>query len=439
MKDCIKSKKIEWGQFLMLCIVLLITCIFFNRSGYNIGRLFVLLLVIGAFFLNIEKILFLMMFCLPFSGVLKLGENSITIIPILYIIAIVKTIMQHEEKYEITIIFAIGVFAFIQILSCVVYNANLFSIISFLLSVAFVFIIGRYFLKQAWNDGYLLKNIVLFYVASVCFETIISDIFPNIPYYISAEKHALLVNAGRFAALNIDPNEYAQYVLIALGLIIAVIPIVKRWSVKILCCMFAIFLGYRGFFTYSKSYALTLLLLFIIFSGLFLFKFIKKNKRDALIIVIPLLILYFIGGYFIFENILKPIFEKRAGDDLLTGRGDIWKYYINEIFSRVDCLIFGCGASNTLYLGSEIKYVPHNLYIEYFVQFGLLGIFLLVVIFMDSLRNIFRKLRSYIIIPVLAFAITSFGVSANANDMIFLILVIVCIPYQINKEGNAIC
>lgn len=437
MKNCIKNKKIEWVQLITLCIILFIDCALFNSGGYGIGRIFTLLIIFGSLFLNIEKLLFLIIFCLPFSGVLKLSENSITIMPILYLIATFKLIIQSEEKYDLNGILAIGGVFFLQILSCIIYGAQLISSIAFLLSAIFVFLIGKKLSKQVWEEGYLLKNIALFFVVAVCLETISADAFPRVPYYISLEKHLVALSGNRFAALSIDPNEYAQHVLIALGLIVAVFPVIKNPFVKFSCIPPIIFLGYKGFLTYSKSYALTLLVLFVILAGIFLFKFVKNRGKEALILIIPLCLITILGGYLIYQNILQAIFEKRSDTELLSGRGDVWRYYITQILYRFDCLLLGCGASNTLYIVRGLtEYVPHNLYIEYLVQFGLIGLVSLYFIFKESIKGIIEKTGTYMMLPILLFLITSLGISANANDTIFFILVIACIPYYQKSENR---
>lgn len=435
-----KQNKIEYFHFFALYFILFIDCALFNSRGFGIGRLFAVLIVVGSIFFSVEKNIFLIAFCLPFSSILKLEANSITVLPILYFIVILKLGFQEKLKFNCNSFFAMGIFLVFQILCCVFYDASLISIISFSLSIMFILVCGKYLNKQEWDNGYLFKNIALFFVGAVCLETFCADIFQQIPYYISAEKHSMLVAAERFAALNIDPNEYAQLVLIALGLIIAVIATIKRYSVKILCFIPLIYLIYKGFFTYSKSYALTLLILIVIISVIFLFKFVKKRGTESLIVIIPLCMFFLIGCYFIYANVLTPIFEKRSTDDLLTGRDEIWLEYLSALFSKIDCLIWGCGISNSTYLvrGLGETHVPHNLYIEYLAQFGFVGLFILGVVLKDVLKNIVNKTKTYMIICILAFAITSFGISANANDAIFFILIIACIPYQQLATGKSL-
>ncbi len=430
MKDYIKDKKIEWYQFIALCAVLFIDCMLFNSSGYNIGRLFAVLIVVATVFFDIQKSLFVIAFCLPFSSILKLSDGGITIIPILYLIVICKLLITERVNYSASGIIAIAIFICFQILACIAYNANLISIISFLLSIVFVFMAGEYLVQQKNNYRYLFVNLVLFFVGALCLETICADLFTQIPNYISAKKHLLLENAGRYAALNIDPNEYTQLVLIALGLLIAIFPMINSKIIKAFCIIPFAFLVSKGFLTYSKSYAITLLFLFFILSIVFLFQYLKKHGTSALFIIIPFFIIVIIGGVLIYENVLKVIFEKRQSDDLLTGRGDIWLEYLNALRYRLDCLILGCGASNTVYLAPVANDVPHNLYIEYLVQFGIIGLVSLICVFKTSFKNISKNARSYLIIPILAFAVTSFGISANASDVVFFVLIIVCLPYK---------
>ncbi len=434
MKIYIKENKTEIFLFLFLSLTLLIECALFNSKGYSVAILFVMLIIIVALFLNIEKGFFLIAFCLPFSSVLKLGENSITVLPILYSIIILKSFFQAKFSIDSKFLISIFIFALLQVVSCLLYNAPLTSMISFLFSIVFVFFFSNYFVKQDWKDGYLIKNATLFFSGAVVLETLFADLFEQIPYFINAEKHNAMVVAERFAALNIDPNEYAQLVLIAIGLIIAIIPLLKKNAIKLFCFAFVLFLAYKGFLTNSKSYALTIIMLFAILLFIYLINYIKKHGVSGLYIIIPLAIILVIGGYFLYKNILIPIFENRKGDDILTGRGELWVEYLTTLTVRIDCLLLGCGTSNTLYLGSNVHHVPHNLYIEYVVQYGLVGLFLLSGILKISLKCILAKLKTYIGIVICAFAITAFGISANASDVIFFVLIVACVPYLKTKN-----
>ena len=102
------------------------------------------------------------------------------------------------------------------------------------------------------------------------------------------------------------------------------------------------------------------------------------------------------------------------------------------LLSRGDCLVWGCGVSNCLYLVQDLgeTQVPHNLYVEYFVQFGVIGIALLCVVLKEPLKNIFKSFNSYMMVFLFAFAVTSLGISANANDTVFLVLLTGCISFN---------
>ena len=98
MKNYTKTRKLEIIEFLIVSIVLFANCLFFNSYGFSTGRLFAALLILFSLGLTIEQNIFLFAFCLPFSGVLKLSESSITILPVLYLVVIVKLGIRGKLK-----------------------------------------------------------------------------------------------------------------------------------------------------------------------------------------------------------------------------------------------------------------------------------------------------------------------------------------------------
>ena len=442
MKNYTTKNNLAMLEFSMLCCILFLDCFLFNSYGFAIGRLFVAVVILCSLLLSVDENIFLLAFCLPFSSVLKLSESSITILPILYLIIILKLALKEKVSCNFFSFVALGALIVLQILACVFYEASFFSVVSFALSLIFVVICGGYVSKNTEKNIYYLKNIALFFVGAVCLETVLSRIFLDIPYFISSYKHSLIVSAGRFAGLNIDPNEYAQLVLISIGLIIATIPTLNKYSHKVFCWIVIAGLVVGGFFTYSKSYALTLLAVFVVFFFIYMFKLFREKGTNGLLILIPISLLFLIGSFFIYENIILSIFEKRSGDDLLTGRGEIWLNYIIAFFNRADCFLWGFGVSNSVYLVKDlgVTHVPHNLYIEYFVQFGIIGVTMLCIGLKEQIKNILKKSKTYMGVFILAFAITSLGISANANDVVFFILMIVCIPYgYVGSKGKEKC
>lgn len=429
MKSYIKKKSVEFILFVSLCLIMLIDCVLFNQRGFETGRIFAALIAILSLFLSTEQNLFLIAFCLPFSSILKISAGSITITPVLYLIVILKMSIHEKIKYDVDGLLAIGVFATLQVLSCVLYNASIAPIISFLLSVVFVWSCAKFCKAKEWDRGYLFKNLALFFIGAVCAETIFSRFFTEIAYIVAPEKHALIVRAGRFAAFNIDPNEYAQLVLMGIGLIVSLIATTKSRLKIALYLMTLCFLAYNGFLTYSKSYALTLIALFVVLFFMLLRDSLKNSKKDAVIIFGVSCVIFLVGSIFLYKKVLIPVFENRSTDDILTGRGEIWAQYVSSLLKRIDCLILGCGASNTAFLLPESDEVAHNLYIEYIAQFGILGLMCLYFVWKETIKCVVSKARTYLLIFLLAFAITSLGISANSNDAIFFLLVCVCIPY----------
>ena len=279
------------------------------------------------------------------------------------------------------------------------------------------------------------RNAGLFLAMGVAVSIVVCDVFPNILNFISKSQQEILEGADRFGALFIEPNEFSQIVLVAIGLLIATFTSYKKVIAKVGIISLMVYLVINGLRSNSKSYVLTLFGLLCVLMVFYVINFFKK-KRSAIAIIgfMSMLIVGILAGYYLIFNVIIPVFELRGENaDLLTGRDVIWATYIDAILQRIDVIAIGCGAGNVtaiLKLVGSVhgSMVPHNVYIEYLVQFGIVGMAMLLISWEDAFRSI-RRRTALFWIPALAFLITSFGISANSNDCIFILVALMSMPY----------
>ncbi len=443
MKSFTKEDKFPVILLVALMAIIIAYGAIFNSIGYSAGVLGVALLVAICLLVNLEQCYFLIVFCFPFARILKLSVASFSITPILCAIIIVKLLVLKRQKLKTVPLICFLFFAVMQFLSVIIYEASLTGIISFLLSTFFVLYSASFLSSDNNCSKTMTKNAGLFLAIAVALSVILCDMFPNIMSLISIDKFEELEYANRFGALFIEPNEFSQIVLVAIGFLIATFSSYKTLVGKIVVILLALYLGSCGLRSNSKSYVLTLFGLLGVLMVIYVVRFFKRKKTLASVLGFSaMLILGVFAGYYLIFNVIIPVFEMRGESaDLLTGRDVIWGIYIDAILQRADVVMIGCGAGNVTGVLKLVKMyrsvVPHNVYLEYLIQFGITGITLLLLSWSEAFRSMRHK-SVWLWIPALAFLVTSIGISANSSDCIFIVMVLLCMPLKLSSNVKSI-
>lgn len=235
-------------------------------------------------------------------------------------------------------------------------------------------------------------------------------------------------NITRYSGLSYDPNFFAlvDSVLIA----ILLLGNGKKSALKTLAL---IFLTVVGFYTFSKSYVVLLVLTLIayIFKG-------SKYPKGSLFAVFAAFLCMALADHFSGVGVLKLINARfTAADnmnDLTTGRADLWIKYLDYILSNAKCLILGRGF-NTFSLGKAV----HNTYIDWLYRFGIIGSALWMIYFRFCKREILKKSPEKLssVIPAVIFLTGIFFLSAFYFQQFWccIFLVMLC-PYMNGEENN---
>ncbi len=443
MKKYTKEDKRIFLLYVGLVVIALINAYLFSSMGYGSAKYFMLLLIGLALVLDVDKLYYLMAFCLPISSVFKLSNASISVLPILYFVVIIKLFMKKKVRLNVYSFVCMGIFVVLQLFAVLVYGASIVSVVSLLLNIFCVMCSTSFFAEYA-EENYQLQKSAIFFVTGAVLDIALSDLFPRVPYVIDAEKMGRLQYNNRFAALNMDPNEYSQLILIAIGLLVAIFPILKSKTGKIFDVIVIAYLCVNGYRSYSKSYVLTLIFIFAIALIMFMIRFTKrKGFILASFVFVPVAVVFIGGCVAIYQNVVLTVFEARESfnTDMFSGRDYIWAEFISALKQRVDVLLVGCGTNNSTFLHKycalQGSTVAHNLYLEFLIQFGIVGILLFAVIWKDVIKNILKnKMATYMILPLAAFLITSMSISANANDCLYVLMLLMCMPYNAFTKGR---
>lgn len=432
MRSCIKQNKNEIFLFLWLIAMALLNAFF-----YDTMIVFALIIFVGAIIQKTDYIFYTMAFCMPLVSIFKISENSISVLPVLFFIFIIKLFINKKiHLYQHNII-AFAFFAILQLMSTLLYGSSVVTVLSLLLNVFFVMCGSAYFMNHS-EPNRQIKVSSVFFISGAILDVLIADIFPNITLSMNAHKIEILEYNNRYAALNMDPNEFSQYVLVAICLCVALWPIIKTRMGKLLDIVCILFLAYSGYRSYSKSYIITLL---IVLAIVFIMYLVRLKRRRGLITALltatPILVTGLICSVLFYKIFVVDVFAAREfyNTDFLSGRGYIWNEYFKALSQRIDVVLWGCGQQNYSFLHRYCALyggkVPHNAYMDFIIQYGFIGSLIFIICWKNLIKEILlNKRNTYLVLAVLAFMVSSFSLSINANDCMFILAIIMSMKYS---------
>lgn len=254
------------------------------------------------------------------------------------------------------------------------------SSITFSNIIPILYIITLLFACVAYRTE-LYNTCVIMYLLGVFVTSLLGFLKPFSPYLIEllSEDLAEGMNADfivRFSGLSYDPNFYTISVIISIMLLLF-----SRYKKTWLTLLLALAYICLGAVTYSKSYILSLLVIFLLY---FLDGKSSVSKKVLLFIAFG----YLVSTPF-FDGIVYVFKERFSGNsnfnDLTTGRYDLWVLYWAHIGDTLKTLFLGHGFSSL----QDYK-AAHNTYIEILFNFGLIG-FLVDYLFIKKSYSLINK------------------------------------------------
>lgn len=414
----------------------------FNLYSYSYGIIFsafYLLLFLG---LSTENKYYVILFTLPFASIFKISSDLPSVLIILFSFYLFHVLIINSIKVKkIDYLFLIAIISF-QFMSIYFYQGSYISLLSFILNILFMKACILNFNSISSKKQILFKSSYVF-GTSMFISILVSDIFPNIPYIVFLEKQTLLMSINRFSGLNGDPNYFNQLILIAICLLFASLLKVENKN-KWLLILLYLFLLLNGFRSISKSYAISIIVVFILSlyykNKLVSFKSKLINvKALKLLVSFSLFVAGIISIFILSKYVVIPVFQARTDtNDILTGRGDIWIHYLKLLSQNPEIILTGVGFSNNAAILSKqfgIYMVPHNVYIEILVDCGLIVICLLFLFFREISSNLKVKRQDPYFMFLIIILFTSFGLSLSSNDAFFVFLpLITLISGEVNNN-----
>jgi len=173
---------------------------------------------------------------------------------------------------------------------------------------------------------------------------------------------------------------------------------IKICRINIIDIGLIIALAFFGFLTLSRTFVLCLAMIAFMYVFSIGTNLVKTARTVVLFLILVVVILFAIytSVPYVFENIVERFNE----DDVTNGRGDLFAYYNDHIFSSLKYFFFGIGIHNILskmgaiYIDAPFD-VPHNAFQEIIVGWGIVGliiflsfIYIMIIIAKRSVRKI---------------------------------------------------
>lgn len=309
-------------------------------------------------------------FTLPMATIFKLspGQTSLfTFLQLMWVICSFYKMGLKANRKDVSVI----LFTFYLII-CQIFNGG-FSV-SATLKLSFGLLMVLMVNKIPIYKYY--KEVFMAYIGGVLASSLMmhinSSLF-HITAYVNSKTERLVGSAAedrisRFSGLYGDPNYYSVNLIVSMVLILILYKKKKLTSMQsvILIMPFVYFAAKTG----SKS------ALFMLAIPASLFVYISLRNRHYLISVISIIAIgvgiwmIFNGKIAAFSIAIQRLTSSHANiNELTTGRGEKWADFLFYIIDRPFVLLFGRSLLNFILNGGA----PHNTYIDFLFQLGLVG------------------------------------------------------------------
>lgn len=288
------------------------------------------------------------------------------------------------------------------------------------------------------KEGYLIYflRIFLFSVVAFLLPQIISKYFMECLFFFSLgavfNLFTIFFTAdfeiSRLKGFSGDPNYFAATCQIVFFILFFFVFSLKNFILRIAYGIASFIILFMQFLTLSRGGFLSF------FSASFFLVLSSQKNLLKKTIILGFLLLLGIGIFYL------PIFSDfslrllKTIDDGGSGRLEIWNNYLTRPDFTV--FLFGKGLSfareairNTHSL--RFLYVPHNIYIDFLVEFGIIGLilFIAVLIFLykkllviSRISKIYSFLSRCIIAMLISFNVSYLFLSDITNRMLFFLL-----------------
>lgn len=375
---------------------------------------------------SIAKSFALLMLLVPNLGIMSIPVAGLTV-PILNLLICLALLIQiisciHEPIPKSYILF-IGFFIVYEWGHAILYDVKSI-ILLFSWSSAILYVSLFLFYSQKTYNHLL---VLTYFIAGV----FISTVFGILDFY---DHYGSLLNNNatiRFRGGSGDSNYYSMYIMIAMfSMLYAVNQTRNRFSKNLFPLLFIFFLCF-GVLSLSRMFLLVVSFLSFLLLCKVLFSW-KKNKKILFFILIigaafSLLLLNFREELVSIFDLLFSRFTDFIDDPaaLTSNRNVIAEQYVGLMSSNLLAFIFGIGIQE-YHIRSGILLEAHNILLELYVVWGVVGFFLFAMFIITFFRNsggISKLVKTNLIgwLPIICMAVSYLSINAMSNESFFLL------------------
>ena len=378
-------------SFLWVSLLIVAGVALMQVLGNTVGLIAVMLLFGAIVVLAAVKDMAipLLMFFLPWSPLIKLVPGSTSMYTIALIAVLLVFLVRNSKKFAILHIFPAALLFVLTIIVKTVTDSAISGsyILFFMCMILFPLAASE---REREYDFY---SLVIFFSVGIITAALSARflmIFPTISQYIDVIEYNTLT---RFSGYYGDPNFYSAHITAAIaGSILLLFNETKVLRKLTVYLMIAVLL-YCGFLSVSKSFALILFCMVLLWVLEVLF---RKGRISSKVMMLAAL---FIGGAYVlssilFTDLIDMMMDRFVGagnslSDLTTRRSDLWLNYLRTFEEEPMTLVFGKGFTEELVKGRG----SHNIVIQIVYQFGIVGALLTLVWLFEYCRSMLENVR----------------------------------------------
>lgn len=362
------------------------------------------------------KVVMLMLFLLPFSGVFKLSFNSTSLYMLLRIACIARCFYKYRSIRRDFMI-SLGIFI-LYIAALTLFHGRFGVMRIFNLALWFLLAYSFVLFSTPESQGAMARAFSQGTILSCVFGANLG-LFPHlqslmaVQSYKSSETGEML---SRFTGLWNDPNALTVMLVSACCLCFLAMRS-RRMPVPeflVSCIVLTLF----GLMTMSKS---CILLMAVFWAYIFLKR--TQLKTSYKVAMLTLVAVVFVLIYDQMESLIMEILarftEAEDVSDLTTGRTDLWSMYLEDM--TLSTWIFGNGLDCTLPAGRA----AHNTILQIVYNVGIIGGILWFMVFYFLNRTINARQPGYprIYLPILMILVTMLFLDGFLLEYYYLLII----------------
>ena len=387
--------------FLLIYIIVIVTIFAINLGFIQASILGMCLTLLVMSFFNMGDFLVSCIALTPLVTILKV-PGSITIVPLMVLLGIVKILFKEKIKIKKEVIWLFLIFGLLNVINSFLRFGFQPEVYSFILLLIFIYLMMN---SEKEILPKLFDKIAYTFIISMLIYCFGSDMFPNVVNVV-AQK-------GEFTTRNVGfTNDWSYGQFLALVVALATIQ-VRAAKISVLKYIFLLMI----FFYYLiQTGSYTGLMAISLFFILFPFSTMIDSKKKLYIVVFSA-ILILISFAFIAAYIFPKMLEVRSGNFGNNGRFDLWIFYLNLFLENIDVMLCGVGIGCIKIFANQLNMLTtHNVIIEKLVELGLIGFsifsLLLYKISKGAVCNIRKNEKLLVLITMLSTLMVQ-GVSGN--------------------------